>query len=84
MLLELSRKITKPFEIMTLGRKGLKLDLSAVKTSMYNNKDDVNMAMYDVLEKWRVSQPDAKTAYDKLYEALTVVNMDSLIQDVLE
>ena len=84
MLLDLSMKITKPFEIMTLGRKGLKLDLSVVKTSMYNNKDDVNMGMYDVLEKWRVSQPDAKTAYDKLCEALIVVNMDSLIHDVLE
>ena len=84
MLLDLSMKISKPFEILTLGQKGLKLGLNVVKTCMHNDKDDVNMAMYNVLEKWRVSQPDPKIAYDNLCEALTVVNMDSLIQEVLQ
>ena len=84
MLLDLSEKISKPFDIMKLGGKGLKLDLSVVETAISNNKDDVNMAMYDVLKKWRVSQPDSKMAYNNLCEALTVVNMDSLIQEVLQ
>ena len=84
MLLKLAKKISKPFDILTLGRTGLKLDLSVVETAISNNKDDVNMAMYDVLKKFRVSQPDAKIAYDNLCEALTAVNMDSLIQEVLQ
>ena len=83
MLLDLSEKINKPFEILKLGGKGLKLDLAVVETSIHNN-DDVNMAMYDVLKKWKVSQPDPKIAYGNLCEALTVVKMDSLIQDVLQ
>ena len=84
MLLKLAKKISKPFDILTLGRRGLKLDLSVVETAISNNKDDVNMALYDVLKKFRVSQPDAKIAYDNLCEALTAVNMDSLIQEVLQ
>ena len=83
MMLDLSMKISEPFDILRLGRKGLKLDLAAVETSIQNHKN-VNMAMYDVLKKWRVSQSDAKIAYDNLCEALTAVNMDSLIQDVLQ
>ena len=84
MLLKLAKKISKPFDILTLGRRGLKLDLSVVETAISNNKDDVNMAMYYVLKKFRVSQPDAKIAYDNLCEALTALNMDSLIQEVLQ
>ena len=80
----LAMKISKPSQILTLGRMGLKLSLSVVETSMHNNKDDVNMAMYDVLKQWRVSQPDAKTAYYNLCEALAVVSMNSLIHEVLE
>ena len=57
MLLKLAKKISKPFDILTLGRTGLKLDLSVVETAISNNKDDVNMAMYDVMKKFRVSQP---------------------------
>ena len=79
----LAMKVSSPIQILRLGRKGLKLDLSVVETSIHNN-DDVNMAMYDVLKKWRVSQRDAKIAYDNLCEALTAVNMDSLIQEVLQ
>ena len=84
MLLILAMKISKPSQILTLGRIGLKLSLSVVETSMHNNKNDVNMAMYDVLRQWRVSQPDAKVAYNNLCGALAVVNMDSLIHEVLE
>ena len=84
MLLKLAKKISKPFDILTLGQTGLKLDLSIVETAIVNNKDDVNMAMYDILKKFRVSQPDVKIAYDNLCEALTVVNMDSLIGEVLQ
>ena len=84
MLLKLAKKISKKIDILTLGRTGLKLDLSVVEAAIVNNNDDVNMAMYEVLKSFRVSQPDAKIAYDNLCKALTAVNMDSLIQEVLQ
>ena len=64
--------------VHTLAEEGLRMDVSVVRTSLYNHNRDINMAMHDVLRQWRLSQLDAHEAYATLYEALPQVGMSDL------
>ena len=81
--MNLARKITDPFDILTLGVSGLKMDEKDVQSSMQNKKDNVSMAIYDVLPKCTDSQDNAREAYVNLCEALETVGMNYLIHESL-
>ena len=78
MLLDLAKKFSTEMAVHTLAEKGLGIDVSVVRTSLYNHNRDINMAMHDVLRQWRLSQLDAHEAYVTLYEALVHVGMSDL------
>ena len=69
---------------MTLAVTGLKMETSKVRSCLTNNKDDISMAMHDVLSEWNSSYGNKKTAYKVLCEALEAVNMGALINEALD
>ena len=77
MLLSVAMKFSEPMPVHVLAEQGLGMDVHVVKTSLHNNRD-INMAMHDVLQKWRVSQPNPQVAYANLYHALEKVGMSNL------
>ena len=83
MLLNVAFEISKRSDVLKLGVKGLKMKTSQVETSLENNKDDITMAMHDVLKTWRASQGDFRVAYVVLFEALKDVKMNSVIKEAL-
>ena len=83
MLLNVALEINKKSDVLKLGVKGLKMKASQVETSLHKNKDDLTMAMYDVLKTWRASYGDFKVAYVDLSKALKAVKMNSVIQEAL-
>ena len=86
MLLKLSKKINQKIDILTLATIGLDMDTNVVKGLLKDNQDEIHMAVHAVLENWMRSQPDRKTAYGKLCDALRNkdVNMESLIDETLQ
>ena len=80
MLLRLATKFSSPKDIHTLAERGLGMDVSEVNTCFYNERTDINMAMHAVLQKWRVTMQDSKTAYACLCKALVTVDMRYLIK----
>ena len=85
MLLRLSRKINKKIHILTRATIGLDMGEDVVEGILKDNKDEIHMAVRDVLKVWKRSQPDSKTAFQKLCEALrnNDVNMESFIEECL-
>ena len=82
MLLKLSKKINRKIDILTLATIGLDMDEDEVEGILRDNQDEIHMAVYAVLKVWRRSQPDSKTAFKNLCDALrnNDVNMESLIE----
>ena len=66
-------------DIHDLAENGLEMDVYVVKGCLHNNRD-INMAMHNVLRKWRMSQSDGETAYVNLRRALEKVGMTDLIR----
>ena len=83
MLLNVALEISKRSDVLQLGVKGLDMQINEVETSLQNNKDDITMAMHDVMKTWRASYGDFKVAYVDLSEALKAVKMNSVIQAAL-
>ena len=79
MILSLAGKFSEKMPVHILAETGLGMDVSVVKTCLHNNQD-INMAMHDVLGKWKVSQPNMKVAYTNLYHALLKVKMENLTE----
>ena len=84
MLLDVAFEISTKRDVMKLGVKGLKMKTNDVQTSLQNNKDDISMAMHDVLHKWKASQADTRTAYTALCKVLKDVEMNYVTEVVLE
>ena len=85
MLLKLARKINQKIDLLTLATLGLDMDENVVDGMLRDNRDEIHMAVRGVLNVWKRSQPDAKTAYIKLCEALRNedVKMESFIEECL-
>ena len=84
MLYEVARRLTRKSDIRTLGFKlgvkGYKMD------SIFCNKnDDITEAAYEILKEWRKGQPDPKTAFITLRDALTHpdVNLQQVAHEAL-
>ena len=84
MVLKLAEEFTTKRKVMTLAVTGLGIKTRKVRRSLTNNKDDICMAMHDVLSEWNSSYRDKKTAYKTLCKALDDVNMSALINEALE
>ena len=86
MLLKLSKKINQKIDILTLATIGLDMDEDDVDGILRDNKDEIHMAVYNVLKVWKRSEPDSKTAFTNLCDALKNkdVNMESLIDETLQ
>ena len=69
---------------MTLAVTGLKVETSKVSRCLTNNKNDISMAMHDVLTEWNSSYGNKRTAYKTLCKALDDVNMGALINEALD
>ena len=84
MVLRLAKSMNDPIDILTLGTIGLKIKEEVIDRHLHDNKS-INMAARGMLNAWKVSQPDAKVAYERLCEALRheAVDMKSLIKEVL-
>ena len=78
MLVSLAKKVTSQITVHNLAVRGLGIERSVVESSIYNHNRDINMAMFDVLRQWRLSQPSAREAYSNLYQALVNVQMSEL------
>ena len=76
----------KKIDILTLATIGLDMDEDGVDGILRDNKDEIHMAVYNVLKVWKRSQPDSKTAFTNLCAALRNknVNMEYLIDDTLQ
>ena len=84
MVLNLAKKITTKREVMTLAVTGLGIKSTEVRRCLTNNRDDISMAMHDVLSEWNSSYQNKKTAYKALCKALDDVNMGALITEALD
>ena len=84
MVLNLATKITTKREVNTLAVTGLKLKSTEVRRCLTNNKDDISMAMHDVLIEWNSSYQNKKAAYKVLCKALDDANMSALITEALD
>ena len=76
---ESGQKFSREMDIHDLAENGLAMDVYVVNGCLHNNRD-INMAMHDVLQKWRVSQSNGKVAYANLCAALEKVGMGDLIR----
>ena len=85
MVLRLAKRMNDELDIITLGTIGLKIKDEVIDRHLQDNKN-INMAARAMLNSWKVSQPDAKVAYERLCEALRHkdVDMKSLIKEVLQ
>ena len=83
MILQLSKKLTKKIDILTLGTIGLDMKEEVIEGQLKDNESEINMAALAMLKTWMRSQPDGKIAYRKLCEALKHpdVDMAFLIKD---
>ena len=84
MVLRLAEEFTTKREVVTLAVTGLGLKTSKVRRCLTNNKDDICMAMHDVLSEWNSSYGNKKTVYKTLCKALDDVNMGALINEALD
>ena len=66
MVLNLAKEFTTKREVMTLAVIGLGIKSSNVRSCLTNNKDDITMAMHDVLSEWNSSYGNKKRAYKVL------------------
>ena len=83
MVLKLAKEFTTKREVMTLAVTGLRIKTSKVRRCLTNNKDDISMAMHDVLSEWNSSYGNKKRAYKVLCKSLDDVNMGALITEAL-
>ena len=84
MVFELARKFAEKREVMILAVNGLEMEISDVRRCLTKNRDDISMAMHDVLSEWNSSYQNKKTAYKELCKALDDVKMSSLIIEALD
>ena len=72
MLLELSKKLTNPHDILSLAIRGLGIEQNIVQIA---NSLDFSLASYRILWRWMESQVNERIAYSNLCLALKSANM---------
>ena len=67
----------------TIRELGLNLNLNSadVNSILENNKDNINEAAYQVLQKWLHGQCERKTAYVNLVQALHDSHLSMIVSD---
>ena len=83
-LWRLAKRITSPVELLTLALEGLNEEDFNVAGHLYNNRDAIRIAYFQVLQKFRNSQPSPLVAYTKMCEALRKVKLDHYIVSALK
>ena len=78
-LLELSERVTNRDELMKLGVKVLKLPEHKIKSALYDHRDSINAAAYEVLSEWMKGQPSRQKAHTTLMSALGQHDMLHLV-----
>ena len=78
-ILHLSERITNRDELMKLGVDVLKLADSKIKSALYDHRDSINSAAYEVLSSWRVQQENRYQAFSVLMSSLAQHNMSYLL-----
>ena len=68
-LLELSERVTNRQELMKLGVKVLKQP-DKIKSALYDHRDSISAAAYEVLSEWRNGQPSRQKAHSTLISSL--------------
>ena len=75
-LAKLSRSITTPTELKTLGIESLKIPESNIQSALTNNRGDIRAAAYRVLSTWRKKYEDPSEAFRDLVAALEKCDMN--------
>ena len=83
LLFNLASYVTSRSGVRTLAFRELGMSFSAVDLHIMNNQSDMTAAMYDILLDWRQTQPDNRTAYINLGQALKRAGMSLLIDQVM-
>ena len=83
MLLKLAKRVTTRTDVHKLSIVGLRMEPEGVIIHTLKNRNDINKAMFGILVDWRDTQPDLRTAYINLGQALIHADMDYLITIVL-
>ena len=74
MLVDLSALIVTSGDLRELAIIGLDIEGHKVATHINRYLFDITGAAYNLLREWRDTQPDSRTAYTKLSEALDQVS----------
>ena len=74
MILKLAESVEEEDEYLKLAKSALKMQDYEWESCLEKNKDLI-MATYNILHKWRNSQPDRKVTFEKLSKALKEVDM---------
>ena len=84
-MLKLSKRINSESELRDLATLGIGVPDPTIGKNL-TNKNDINMAAYNVIMDWRKGQDNYKIAYVNLCEALRDedAGMASYIKSVLE
>ena len=69
-MLEMSKLVTCESELRDLGAKVLKLRRCEIQSALYNHRQSIQDAAYDVLSKWRDQFLTPQKAYNSLYTGL--------------
>ena len=83
-LLKLSERITNRDELMKLGVNDLKLPDCKIKSALYDHRDSINSAAYEVLSSWQLQHENRNDAHNILLSSLTQHNMMYLIGAIQE
>ena len=83
-LWSLSTKLTSNADLKKLAISGLNMDVHSVEQHINNEKGDISTAAHKVLQDWKKSIEDPKVAYNQLYEALGVAEMNGLRGDLMK
>ena len=83
MLSKFARSITRMSDMRKLAMKGLHMKLHLMDRHISNHPNDISTAMYHTLNDWRKAQPDNRTAYINLHQALEHAGMRLLGVEIM-
>ena len=78
-IFEVSQRITNKQELLKLGVKALKLPAYVIQAAIYNAKEDIQSASYEVLSSWVKEQANREEAYTNLVASLEQCQMFHLV-----
>ena len=81
-LLELSKRVQSKGQLMDLGIKGLKLPGFKIQSALYDHKDSIQAASYEVIRHWSQQHANRHEAYATLLTGLKKAQMYQLAGEV--